>query len=252
MSWQGGSSIFHSRTKGRLHTGAHRRRMPWSYVKEKFPRIVLNQRDRTLLDGSELPIGIERAVQKDPMDILKYIVARHEYDRSTGETLLQIACRMPCMGRGQKFYRKEWMEGTYEKFVTLCHVSPEPKNCKLGTAFGYLTFHGESSLRPIEIDAADVPGWYSDFDASRAIPHTAAVPAPESIGTEIPIDTSLYRVRSYPCYEPPPPPQYVEQLLKDRGVLPSVFPSNSDNKAAQSDTESADSSVEYTPNYPPS
>eukprot|EP00759_Apiculatamorpha_spiralis_P022929 PhF_6_TR26745/c0_g1_i1/m.39207/K17412/MRPS34; small subunit ribosomal protein S34 len=248
MSWQGGSSIFKARSKGRLNALPHRKRMPWTYVKELVPTMVLNQRDRALLDGHELPSGIERSIQKDPMDILKYIVARYDYDRSTGETLVQLAQRLKYLGRGQRFYRKEWMQGTYEKYVTLSHTDPDVRDGKLGKAFGYITFHGESSLRVQEIDHADVPGWFVDFEDKRAIPFTRPVPAPLSIGTEIPVDPTKYRLKSYPCYDMPNPPAFVEKLLKDRGILPSVVtPPPQNGTAPNEGGDGSDSSQDYKP-----
>ena len=247
MSWQGGSSIFHSRTKGRLHSGAHRKRMPWTKVEERFPNIVLNHRNRQILDGHDLPAGIERAVQKDPLDILKYIVARHDYDRSTGHTLVQLALQTKCKGRGQRFYRREWQEGTYDKYVTLCHVQPTPKDAKLGEAFGYITFHGETSARPMRIWGADVPGWLVDFDEARAVPDHEVVPAPPSIGTDVPVDPAKYRLKAYPNYEPPNPSDFVQRLLEERGVLPSI-PTKSAQSTPPEEAQAADdSSVEYTP-----
>ncbi|KNH08139.1 hypothetical protein XU18_1305 [Perkinsela sp. CCAP 1560/4] len=249
MSWQGGSSIFHTRTKGRLHSGAHRKRMPWTAVQERFPSFVLNTRNRTILDGHDLPAGIERAVQKDPLDILKYIVARHDYDRSTGQTLIQLALQQKFKGRGQRFYRREWQEGTYDKYVTLCHVQPTPRDSKLGQAFGYITFHGESSLRPMQIWGSDTPGWHVDYDESRAVPDDRVVPAPVSIGTEVPVDPKKYRLKAYPNYEPPNPSEFVHRLLQERGILPSVLPEKANAPAGQPNTapNGDDSSVEYTP-----
>jgi len=247
MSWQGGSSIFKAATKGRLHTHAHRKRMPWTYVKEMVPTLVLNQRDRTLLDGKELPAGIERVVQKNPMEILEYIVARHDYDRSTGQTLFQLAAHLKYFGRGQRFYRKEWMDGTYEKFVTLTHSQPA-NDGKVGKAWGFVTFHGESSLGVQQIENAEVPGWYVDFDEAKAVPHTRVVPPPPSIGTEIPVDPKRYRLKSYPKYDMPNSARFVEKLLKDRGVLPSVETPAPRTAAAQEGTaDGTDTSEHYVP-----
>ena len=247
MSWQGGSSIFHSRTKGRLHSGAHRKRMPWTAVEEKFPSAVLNHRDRTLLQGHSLPAGIERSVQQDPLDVLKYIAARHDYDRSTGQTLIQLALQTKHKGRGQRFYRREWQAGTYDKYVTLCHVEPQQRDAKLGDAYGYITFHGESSVRPMRIWGADVPGWSCDYNEARAVSDEEVVPAPPSIGTDVPVDPARYRLKAYPNYEPPNPSEFVQRLLEERGVLPSIPQKGAQATQTRQEPTEGDTSVEYSP-----
>eukprot|EP00760_Papus_ankaliazontas_P004531 PhM_4_TR1193/c0_g1_i1/m.17359 len=245
MSWQGGSSIFRARTKGRLYPQPHRKKMPWLWARETVPNTVLHQRDRSLLDGTELPEGIERVVQKDPLDVLKYAVARHDYDRSTGQTLFQLAAQLRHCGRGQKFYRAEWMQGTYEKFVTLSALQFD-RNGSQGKALGYYTFHGESSLRPMPVAHADSPGWFVDFREEAAVAPSEPVPAPPSIGTEIPVDPATYRLKSYPCYDPPNPTEFVEKLLQERGVIPSVAPPEGEG-AQPSEGGEGDGSEHYSP-----
>ncbi|ESL05949.1 hypothetical protein TRSC58_06385 [Trypanosoma rangeli SC58] len=61
-----------------------------------------------------------------------------------------------------------------------------------------------------------------EFHTERAVPFSAVVPPPPSIGTDIPVDPRSYRLKAYPFYDSPNPPEFVERLLKDRGVLPDT------------------------------
>jgi hypothetical protein len=202
---------------------AHRARMPWTAAKEYVPGVVLNNKDKLVLDGSKLVEldHIERASQVDPLEVLKATVATHAYNISTGSNIFQIASQTRYNARGQKFFREEWRQGTYDKYVTLAAIDFQREGNK-GTAYGYITFHGESTTRPVEIDFADTPGWHMEYEEAAAVPFDAVVPPPPSIGTEVPVDPSSYRLKAYPFYDAPNPPEFVERLLKDRGVLPDL------------------------------
>lgn len=216
-----GSSMTLGSKGSRPNPKAHRLKMPWTASTEKVPHRVLLRRDNAILDGSKI-IGaedIDRMSQLDPLDVLKATVAQHKYYTSTGSTLFQLAAQADGEGRGQIFYRREWKEGTYDKHITLAAVEFS-RDGQGSEAYGYVTFHGESTLRPTPIKHAEVPGWVMEFDKSRVVPPDQAVPPPPSIGTEIPVDPKKYKLKSYPFYDPPNPPEFVERLLKDRGVLP--------------------------------
>lgn len=219
-----GSSMTLGSKGSRPGPGAHRRRMPWTASKEYVPGVVLQARDKMILDGRELVEAdhIERGAQVDPLAALQAAVSQYEYNTSTGHNIFQLAAQAPCEGRGQIFYRKEWREGTYDKYITLTAVQFDREGTTGGTAYGYVTFHGESTTRPVRIDHAEVPGWYMEEDEARAVPVDEVVLPPPSIGTEVPVDPSTYRLRAYPYYDAPNPPEFVEKLLKDRGVLPDV------------------------------
>ncbi|EPY24433.1 hypothetical protein STCU_00680 [Strigomonas culicis] len=219
-----GSSMTLGSKGARPGPGPHRRRMPWTASKEYVPGVVLQARDKMILDGRQLveADSIERAAQVDPLEALQAAVSQYEYNTSTGHNIFQLASQAPCEGRGQIFYRKEWREGTYDKYVTLTAVEFGRDGAAGGTAYGYVTFHGESTTRPVRIDHADVPGWYIEEDETRAVPLDEVVLPPPSIGTEVPVDPSTYRLRAYPFYDAPNPSAFVERLLKDRGVLPDV------------------------------
>nr|CCC92290.1 conserved hypothetical protein [Trypanosoma congolense IL3000] len=240
----GGSSMTLGCKGMRLSPDPHRRRMPWMAAKEYVPGVVLNARDKMVLDGVQLleVESIERAAQLDPLEVLRAAVATHEYNVSTGKNIFQLASQVDFNGRGQRFYRKEWQEGTYDKYVTLSSIDFDRDGNK-GTAYGYITFHGETTTRPVQIDFAEVPGWYMDFVQERAVPFTGIVTPPPSIGTDIPVDPRQYRLKAYPYYDAPNPPEFVERLLKDRGVLP-------DTPAEAAETEkgsaSEDGSVHYS------
>ncbi|TPP52096.1 hypothetical protein CGC20_5565 [Leishmania donovani] len=201
---------------------AHRRRMPWTAAKEYVPGVVLNSKEKLVLDGTQLVEldHIDRASQVDPLEVLKAAVATRAYNTSTGLNIFQLASQTRFHGRGQKFFREEWRQGTYEKYVTLAAIDFDREGSK-GTAYGYITFHGESTTRPVEIHYADTP------------------------------DPSTYRLKAYPFYDAPNPPEFVERLLKDRGVLPDLpmdASAPAENAAAASaDGARADGSHHYEP-----
>ncbi|RNF12365.1 hypothetical protein TraAM80_00376 [Trypanosoma rangeli] len=219
----GGSSMTLGSKGMKLSPGPQRKRMPWTAAKEYVPGAVLNAKEKMVLDGAQL-VDVEntdRASQVDPLEVLRATVATYEYNTSTGKNIFQLASQVEFNGRGQRFYRKEWQEGTYDKYVTLSAVDFSRDGNK-GVAYGYVTFHGETTTRPVQIDFADVPGWQMEFHAGRAVPFSAVVPPPPSIGTDTPVDPSTYRLRAYPYYDAPNPAEFVERLLKDRGVLPDT------------------------------
>ena len=216
-----GSSMTLGSKGHKLHPGTHRMRMPWLVARETVPTQVLSRRDKAILDGKQL-IGanaVERMAQVDPLDALKSAVAERQFLTSTGKNVFQLAAQVPFEGRGQRIYRPEWMEGTYEKFVTISAIDIS-RNGNNGRAYGYVTFHGETCLYPVPIRNAHLPGWVMDFDPSKAVPPGQAVIPPPSIGTDVPVDPKKHRLKSYPYYDPPNPREFVEKLLKDRGVLP--------------------------------
>ncbi|KPA74134.1 putative mitochondrial hypothetical protein [Leptomonas pyrrhocoris] len=222
-SLNGGSSMTLGSKGMRLSPEPHRQRMPWTAAQEYVPGVVLNNKDKLVLDGSKLVEldHIDRAAQVDPLEVLKATVATRAFNISTGSNVFQIASQTRYHGRGQKFYREEWRQGTYDKYITLAAIEFNREGSK-GTAYGYITFHGESTTRPVEINFADTPGWHMEYEEAAAVPFDAVVPPPPSIGTEVPVDPSSYRVKAYPFYDAPNPPEFVERLLKDRGVLPDL------------------------------
>eukprot|EP00331_Platyophrya_macrostoma_P026413 CAMPEP_0176435088 /NCGR_PEP_ID=MMETSP0127-20121128/17092_1 /TAXON_ID=938130 /ORGANISM="Platyophrya macrostoma, Strain WH" /LENGTH=264 /DNA_ID=CAMNT_0017818005 /DNA_START=64 /DNA_END=858 /DNA_ORIENTATION=- len=216
----GGSSMTLGSKGSKKHTDTHRRRMPWFVAKEAVPEVVLLNRDKAILEGKHLiePDCIDRMSQADPLEVLKSAVATYQYNTSTGHTLFQLASQMKHDGRGQVFYRKEWQEGTYD----LSSVEFD-RDGNGGTAYGYVTFHGESTVKPIVIEHARTPGWFVEsFDVSKAVPYHKTVPPPPSIGTDVPVNPKEYRLKAYPYFDAPNPASFVERLLKDRGVLPDL------------------------------
>lgn len=218
-----GSSMTLGSKGMRLSTDPHRRRMPWMAAQEYVPGVVLHNKDKVVLDGRQLVEHdhIDRASQVDPLEVLQTAVATHAYNVSTGANIFQIASQTRYQGRGQRFYRDEWQQGTYDKYVTLAAIDFNREGSK-GTAYGYVTFHGESTTRPVEINFADTPGWHMDYKEEAAVPFDAVVAPPPSVGTDVPVDPSTYRLKAYPFYDAPNPPEFVERLLKDRGVLPDL------------------------------
>ena len=216
----GGSSMTMS-SKGLKGPNPHRLKMPWTKRREVFDDKFFDARDKTILDGHELNYDMERSAQRDPIDVLKAAVAQRKYLTSTGYNVAQIAAHLPYHGRGQKFYREEWKDGTYDKYFTLANIEIERDTGK-AEVWGYITFHGETSLDPVKIEYANLAGWYVDFDEAAAVPFGQIVKAPPSIGTEVPVDPKKYKLKAYPFYTPPNPKEYVLRLLKDRGVLPDV------------------------------
>lgn len=201
----------------------HRFRMPWLASAEPVPRRVLLHKDKAILDGAAIreTDALDRMSQADPIDVLKGAVAQHAYAVSNGKTLFQLASMVPYDGRGQRVYRKDWMEGTYEKYVTISSVEFNRSGTG-GAVYGYVTFHGETTMSPIRIRHDEVPGWVMAYDEKRCVPYDRLVAPPPSIGTEVPVDPKKYRLKSYPFYDPPNPTAFVEQLLRDRGVLPDA------------------------------
>lgn len=218
-----GSSMTLGSKGMRLSSGPQRPRMPWTAAKEFIPAVVLNQKDKTILDGSQLVEldHIDRSSQVDPLEVLKSAVATYEFSTSTGKNLFQLAAQDVWHGRGQRFFRREWREGTYDKYVTLSAIDFDRDGNK-GTAYGYITFHGESTTRPVQIDFADVPGWFMEYTEEAAVPFDGIVPPPPSVGTDTAVDPHHYRLKAYPYYDAPNPPEFVDRLLKERGVLPDL------------------------------
>lgn len=208
-------------SKGVKKSTAQRPRMPWVVATEVTPTHVLRIKDKSILDGTVLVENMERSAQVDPIDVLKRIAAQHDYDVSTGRNLFQLAAHLPYFGRGQRFYRKEWMEGTCEKYITLTAIEFAREGFN-GDVMGYMTFHGETTLCPMKIPHCDVPGWVVDYVREKEVPFGQMVPAPPSVGVEAPVDPSTYRLRSYPGYDPPNDPKFVERFLQEKGVLPTL------------------------------
>lgn len=226
----------------------HRRRMPWTASKEYIPGVVLQARDKVILDGTKLVEmdHIDRSSQVDPLEVLKAAVASYQYSISTGKNIFQLASQDAYHGRGQRFYRKEWREGTYDKYITLSSIE-FAREGSTGTAYGYITFHGETTLRPVEIRYADAPGWYMDYDKAAATPFDTVVSPPPSIGTDVPVDPKKYKLKAYPYYDAPNPPEFVERLLKDRGVLADT-PTSAEPVAEPEGADSQDGSQHVPPN----
>lgn len=219
-----GSSMTLGSKGSKSSPDAHRRRMPWTASREQVPGVVLSAKDKMVLDGTQLVEldNIDRASQVDPLEALKAAVATYHFNRSTGTNIFQIASQVKYNGRGQRFYRREWQEGTYDKYITLSAID-FGRDGNTGTAYGYVTFHGESTTRPVSIDHAETAGWVmAAYDETTAVPFEMPVAPPPSIGTDIPVDPRTYRLKAYPYYDAPNPPEFVERLLKDRGVLPDL------------------------------
>jgi hypothetical protein len=240
MSLNRGSSMT-LKCKGIKRAAPQRVRMPWTEPREPFATCILSRKDKAIIaEGPTFAsdsnvAAISRSAMLEPLEGLKAIVAKRKYNTSTGFTLFQLAVHMRHDGRGQRFYRKEWKEGTYDKHVTLAsvHFARELTTAG-GEAFGYVTFHGETGLFPVEIENANLPGWYVlDYDDARAVPADKIVPAPPSEGTEIPVDTKRFRLRSYPFYDAPNPPAFVNRLLKERGVIPDPPGGAEEGKGAE-------------------
>ena len=221
MSRNRGSSMTYSCKGSKLHTWAQRRKMPWTRAREILASCVLSRKDNRLIEGVKLVEGIQRSAQLEPIEALNAIAAQHDYNVSTGRNLFQLAAHLPHDGRGQRFFRPEWREGTYEKYVTLSAVHFEREGFT-GVALGYITFHGESTIRPAVIAHADMPGWVAEYKSEWEVPFTRAVPPPPSIGTDVPVDPATYRLRAYPGYDAPNNPSFVDRLLRDRGVIPDL------------------------------
>jgi hypothetical protein len=223
MSLNRGSFMTLSCKGSKARSGAQRRRMPWTKAKEAIASCVLSRRDKAIIDGTEVMRrnNIDRMSQLEPLAALTAVAAKRDYLTSTGKTLFQVAQHLPHHGRGQRFYRKEWMEGTCEKTVTLSSIEFGRRAGK-GIAYGYYTFHGESAVKPINVAYAKTPGWHVDFAAADAVPATGIVAPPPSIGTDVPVDPAAHRVKAYPYYDAPNPPEFVERLLRERGVLPDL------------------------------
>eukprot|EP00796_Vickermania_ingenoplastis_P003978 gene3978-2837_t len=221
-----GSSMTLGSKGSKLSPDPHRRRMPWTASKEYVPGVVLRAREKVILDGTQLVEvdHIDRASQVDPLEALKAAVATYRYNTSTGKNIFQLASQEEYHGRGQRFFRTEWQEGTYDKYITLSAIEFSRDGSK-GTAYGYITFHGETTLRPVQIEYADAPGWQMVYQKEKAVPFDAVVPPPPSIGTDVPVNPRVFKLRSYPFYDAPNPTEFVERLLKDRGVLPDPPPS---------------------------
>lgn len=225
-SLNAGSSMTLGSKGCRPSPAAHRARMPWTASKEYVPGVVLHAKERVILDGTQLVENdqIDRSSQIDPLAVLQSAVAQYRYHTSTGKNIFQLVAQLPGNGRGRRLYRAEWMEGTYEKYITLSAIDFD-RHGHNGTAYGYITFHGESTTRPVQIEYAEVPGWCladRTNGTDAMVSEDEPVPPPPSIGTDVPVNPREYRLKAYPYYDAPNPASFVERLLKDRGVLPDV------------------------------
>jgi hypothetical protein len=246
MSLNRGSSMT-LKCKGVKRSTAHRLRMPWTAAKEAVPQAVLSRRDKAILDAAPLHTGISRLAQLEPLEALKAVAAQYEYNTSTGRNLFQLAAHLPHHGRGQRFFRRDWREGTYDKYVTLASVHFDREGF-VGDAYGYVTFHGESSLAPTEIAHADVPGWYVEYSPEWEVPYGTVVAPPPSIGTEIRVDPKRFRLKSYPFYDAPNAPEFVDRLLRERGVLPDMPLSGEGAPGPDAEGGESDGSVAHKAN----
>jgi hypothetical protein len=219
------------------HTGPHRVRMPWTASKEPVPTYVYRQRDRALIDQVELFKSLGRIEQLEPLVAIKAICSKRDYLVSTGLTLFQLAAHLKHEGRGQRFWRDSWQDGTCDKYVTLSRIMIERDISAGGEAWGYVTFQGESTMRPIKVDHANTPGWNVEYVESRAVHPSHIVEPPPSIGTEVPVDPAKYKLKAYPYYDAPVPQDWELRLHKERGVIP-------DPVVAEGDAPPADPSVD--------
>lgn len=237
--WNGASMT--AKSKGIKRMGPQRARMPWTEPREQFPHAVLSRRDKAILDGKPaFPATggtAARSEMLEPMDAIRAVVANYEFNTSTGKTLFQVAQHLKHNGRGQKFYRKEWREGTYDKYVTLSSIYFNREMLSGGEAHGYTTFHGESSFFPMPVENANLPGWYVlEYNEKEAVPLDSIVRPPLSVGTEIPVDPKKFRLKAYPGYDAPNPAEYVTRLLRERGVLPDVAEGGAGENSSGVDT----------------
>lgn len=220
----GGAFVSWESRGAKINPGPTRRRMPWTVAKEIVPTTVYLNRDKAIVEGVEMFKGIQRVDMLEPLQAIKAICAKRDLLTSTGLTLYQLAVHLKHDGRGQRFYRDDWRDGTCDKHVTLSRISFEREAANGGTAWGYMTFHGETTLHPIEIPNADIPGWHVEYDESRAVGPDGIVEPPPSIGTEVPVNPKEYKLKAYPYYDAPAPKEWVERLLKERGAIPDVAP----------------------------
>lgn len=202
------------------HTGPHRVRMPWTTSTERTPFMVYQAKDRTLLEGVELFKGIGRIDMLEPLLAVKAICAKRDHLTSTGLSLFQVATHLQHNGRGQLFWRDGWRDGTCDKYITLSRVVFERDIGQGGEAWGYLTFQGETTMRPILIKDAALAGWHCEFDERRAVPPSRIVDPPPSIGTEVPVDPKQYKLKAYPYYDAPTPVEWEVRRKKEMGVIP--------------------------------
>ena len=238
----------------------HRLRMPWLLAREPTNFVALSKKDNAVLDGRQLYQGIHRMAQLEPMEGLKTVVAQRQHIVSKGLNIFQQCIHLPYDGRGQRLYRKDWAEGTMEKYVTITSVSYDrdvgslAESCGSignwlydssgfgGIAYGYITFHGESTIRPVKIMNAEMPGWeVLEYRKEWEVPYDRVVKPPPSIGYDVAVDPKRYRLKAYPGYDAPNPPDFVEQRLKDMGILPDVA---ANDAAVPDDT---DGSVPHSP-----
>lgn len=243
----GGANIGVNMSMGtKIYEGPDRLRMPWTVAAERVPFTLLSRRNQAILDGTELYKGLGRVDQLEPLAALKAIAARRDFMTSNGYTLFQLATHLKYNGRGQRFYRKDWRDGTMDKWVTLCRIVHEREMVNGGTAWGYMSFHGETTTVPVEIKLADVPGWRVDFDEKNAVPESEIVPPPPSEGTEVPVDPQRYKLKAYPYYDAPNPAEWVERQLKAQGVIPDLPVGEADGEdATPSGTEDDGDGTEH-------
>jgi hypothetical protein len=236
-----------AKSKGIKRAAPQRARMPWTEPREQFPVAILSRRDKAILDGQPAFGSIVRSQMLEPLEGLKAVVAKRDFNVSTGKTLYQLAVHLKHNGRGLRFYRKEWREGTYDKFVTLSSIYFNREMLSGGEAYGYTTFHGESSFFPMPIDNANLPGWFvlEYNEKTDPVPPEEIVSPPPSIGTEVPVDTKTYRLKAYPFYDAPNPDGYVTRLLRERGVLPDIVDNNNNNNGENGDSSSNDGSEHH-------
>jgi len=202
------------------HTGPLRLRSPWTRTKESVPIGVYKANDETLLEGTQPFQGLGRVEQLEPLQALRTIVAKRNYLTNTGLTLFQVAAHLPHDGRGQIFWRDGWRDGTNDKYVTLSRISFERDISEGGEAWGYVTFQGESTTRPVKLDFSNIGGWHCDFAKERAVAPGRIVDPPASIGTDVPVDPKVYKLKSYPFYDAPAPEEWELRRFKESGVIP--------------------------------
>ncbi|RNC60162.1 hypothetical protein TcCL_ESM02114 [Trypanosoma cruzi] len=91
-----------------------RRCMPWTAAKEYVPGVVLGTKETMVLDGVQrVDVDcVDRASRVDPLETLRATVAKCEYNTFSGKNIFQLAFQAESNGRGQRFHRKQWKEGT--------------------------------------------------------------------------------------------------------------------------------------------
>ncbi|RNC44280.1 hypothetical protein TcCL_NonESM05959, partial [Trypanosoma cruzi] len=199
-----------------LSPDPHRRRMPWTAAKECVPGVVRSSKEKMVLDGARrVDVDcVDRASQVYPLETLRAAVATCEYNTFGGKNIFNWSLRWNPMCSGNALRQGVAGGDARRGRHSHRHLFPSPRD--------------HNAAR------ANTPCGFSE--AACAVLFVATVPPSPSVGADVPVDASSYRLRTHP-------------LIDAAGTAPSSWCTGTgdENTADQVRSDGAGSPVSIPP-----